>query len=73
MVLYPTVSLVSINPEGSDNHTARDAYALAQGRVSGGERPKAEVQTERAMSLTVLVFGRRPPERAEYLVIAGVQ
>src|ERR1700730_8352478 len=34
MVLYPTVSLVSINPEGSHDHTARDARALAQGRLS---------------------------------------
>jgi transposase InsO family protein len=34
MVLYPAVSLVSINPEGSDNHSARDAHALAQGRLS---------------------------------------
>ena len=29
MVLYPVVSLVSINPEGSLDHTARDARALA--------------------------------------------
>src|ERR1700756_113812 len=34
MVLYPAVSLVSINPEGSHYHTARDARALAQGRLS---------------------------------------
>src|SRR5260370_19679049 len=34
MVLYPAVSLVSINPEGSHNHPARDARALAQGRLS---------------------------------------
>src|SRR6478672_5582575 len=34
MVLYPAVSLVSINPEGSHNHPARDAPALAQGRLS---------------------------------------
>src|SRR5258707_1666856 len=34
LVLYPTVSLVSINPEGSHNHPARDAPALAQGRLS---------------------------------------
>src|SRR5258706_6353543 len=34
LVLYPTVSLVSINPEGSHNHPARDARALAQGRLS---------------------------------------
>jgi hypothetical protein len=30
----PAVSLVSINPEGSHNHPARDARALAQGRLS---------------------------------------
>src|SRR6202051_2800860 len=34
MVLYPAVSLVSINPEGSHNHPARDARPLAQGRLS---------------------------------------
>src|SRR6201997_5164649 len=34
MVLYPAVSMVSINPEGSHDHTARDARALAQGRLS---------------------------------------
>src|SRR5260370_21101055 len=34
MVLYPAVSLVSINPAGSHNHPARDARALAQGRLS---------------------------------------
>jgi hypothetical protein len=34
MVLYPAVSLVSINPGGSHNHSARDARALAQGRLS---------------------------------------
>src|SRR5260370_41331366 len=34
LVLYPAVSLVSINPEGSHNHPARDARALAQGRLS---------------------------------------
>src|ERR1700737_1069034 len=34
MVLYPGASLVSINPEGSHNHSARDARALAQGRLS---------------------------------------
>src|SRR6267378_3314292 len=31
---YPAVSLVSINPEGSHNHPARDTRALAQGRLS---------------------------------------
>jgi hypothetical protein len=30
----PAVSLVSINPAGSHNHPARDARALAQGRLS---------------------------------------
>src|ERR1700730_16862794 len=34
MVLYPAVSLVSVNPAGSLNHTPRDARALAQGRLS---------------------------------------
>src|ERR1700721_2014747 len=34
MVPYPAVSLVSINPAGSHNHPARDARALAQGRLS---------------------------------------
>src|SRR4029077_20508980 len=34
MVLYPAVSLVSINPEGSHDHTARDARVLAQGWLS---------------------------------------
>src|SRR5258708_23649478 len=34
LVLYPAVSLVSINPAGSHNHPARDARALAQGRLS---------------------------------------
>src|SRR5271170_4200003 len=33
-VLYPAIPLVSINPEGSHNHPARDARALAQGRLS---------------------------------------
>src|SRR6202795_4005374 len=32
--LRPDISLVSINPEGSHNHPARDARALAQGRLS---------------------------------------
>jgi hypothetical protein len=34
MVLYPAISLVSINPAGSHDHTARDARALASGRLS---------------------------------------
>src|SRR6202040_2300215 len=34
LVPYPAVSLVSLNPEGSHNHSARDARALAQGRLS---------------------------------------
>src|SRR5271169_2983398 len=34
MVLYPAVSLVSINPEGSHDNSARDARALAQGWLS---------------------------------------
>ena len=32
--LYPAVSLVSSNPEGSHNRPGRDARALAQGRLS---------------------------------------
>src|SRR5258707_14168986 len=31
---YPAVSLVSINPAGSHDHPARDARAVAQGRLS---------------------------------------
>src|ERR1700737_2051410 len=34
MVPYPAVSVVSINPAGSHRHAARDARALAQGRLS---------------------------------------
>jgi hypothetical protein len=34
MVPYPAVSLVSINPGGSHDHSARDACVLAQGRLS---------------------------------------
>src|ERR1700746_3447900 len=34
MVLYPAVSLVSISPEGSDNHPTRDARALHQSGLS---------------------------------------
>src|ERR1700676_55088 len=34
LVPYPALSLVSINPAGSHNHSARDARALAQGRLS---------------------------------------
>src|SRR5258708_7338304 len=34
LVLYPAVSLFSINPEGSHNHPARDPRALAQNRLS---------------------------------------
>src|SRR3979411_1257161 len=34
LVLYPALSLVSINPSCSHNHPARDARALAQGRLS---------------------------------------
>jgi hypothetical protein len=34
LVLDPAVSLVSINPAGSNHHPARDARALAQGRLS---------------------------------------
>src|ERR1022692_1591442 len=34
LVLYPAVSLVSVNPEGSHNHPARDPRALASGGLS---------------------------------------
>src|SRR5882762_4437399 len=34
MVLYPAVSLGSIDPGGSHDHPARDARALARGRLS---------------------------------------
>src|SRR6476469_5681470 len=34
MVLYPAVSVVSVSPAGSRHHPARDARALAQGRLS---------------------------------------
>ena len=34
MVLYPAVSLVSVNPEDSHDHSTRDARALAQSRLS---------------------------------------
>jgi hypothetical protein len=34
LVLHPAVSLVSSHPEGSHNHPARDARALAQSRIS---------------------------------------
>jgi hypothetical protein len=34
MVLYPAVSLVSINPDGRYDCPTRNAGALAQGRLS---------------------------------------
>ena len=34
MVLYSVVSLVSIDPEGAQDRSARDALALAQGGLS---------------------------------------
>ena len=34
LVLNPTVSLVPVDPDGTDNHPARDARALASGRLS---------------------------------------
>src|SRR5580692_3950247 len=51
MVLYPAVSLVSINPAGSHNHPARDARALAQGRLS------------LLLALEVAPTGRATPDR----------
>ena len=53
MVLYPAVSLVSINPEGSHDYTARDARALAQGRLS------------RLLALEVAPIGRATADRNE--------
>jgi hypothetical protein len=46
---FPAVSLVSSNPEGSHNHPARDARALAQSRLAlevapTGGRP--QIKTE---------------------------
>ena len=34
LVLYPALSLVSIDPEGPHDHSSRDACALASGRLS---------------------------------------
>ena len=34
LVLYPAVSMVSVDPECSHDHPARDARALASGRIS---------------------------------------
>src|SRR5450432_4193730 len=49
MVFYPALSLVSINPDGSHNHPARDARALAQGigarRKDGGQFREQEADT----------------------------
>src|ERR1700688_267281 len=51
MVPYPAVSLVSINPPGSHNHSARDARALAQGRLS------------LLLALEIASTGRAPTDR----------
>jgi hypothetical protein len=56
-VLDPAVSLVSINPEGSHNHPARDARALAQGRLS------------LLLALEVAPLGRRPQIDTELRVL----
>ena len=76
-VLYPAVSLVSRNPEGSHNHPAGDARALAQSRLSlllalevapckrvreFTEGVIAPVDTEAAQTLLV---GRDPQVRHE--------
>src|SRR5580693_9226680 len=53
MVLYPAVSLVSSNPQGSHDHAARDARALAQGRLSAHWRWKSRRR------------GGRPPVETE--------
>ena len=34
LVLYPAVSMVPVDPEGSYDHPTRDARALASGRIS---------------------------------------
>jgi len=69
MVLYPAVSLVSINPEGSHDHSARDARAVAQGRLSlllrwksrrRGGRPQIETELRvliRRMSIENPLWG----------------
>jgi hypothetical protein len=53
MVLYSVVSLVSIDPEGAQDRSARDALALAQGGLSPllaleiastGGRPQIETE-----------------------------
>jgi hypothetical protein len=57
MVLYPAVSLVSINPAGSHDHTARDARALASGRLSF------------LLALEIAPIGRAPPIDMELRVL----
>src|SRR5260370_26727173 len=50
-LFFPAVSLVSSNPEGSHNHPARDARALAQSRLS------------RLLALEVAPTGRATADR----------
>ena len=69
MVLYPAVSLVSSNPQGSHDHSARDARALAQSRLSlllvlesgrRGGRPQIETELRvliRRMSIENPLWG----------------
>src|SRR6267142_6516456 len=56
------LSLVSINPEGSHNHPARDARALAQGRLSllHGELLKLGFEVAQS-SVTKYMVKRRGP------------
>src|ERR1700722_20037544 len=53
MVLYPAVSMVYSNPQGSHDHAARDARALAQGRLSS------------LLALEIASTGGRPPVETE--------
>jgi hypothetical protein len=67
--LYPAVSLVSINPEDAYDRSARDAFALAQGRLSlllaleiasRGGRPQMETELRaliRRMSIENPLWG----------------
>jgi hypothetical protein len=69
MVLCPAVSLVSIDPEGADDRSARNALALAQGGLSlllaleiasTGGRPQIETELRaliRRMSIENSLWG----------------
>jgi hypothetical protein len=73
MVPYPAISLVSIHPEGSHDHTARDARALAQGRLSAllalevtptGGRPPVETRTHLVLEKGRAAIAHREDGRA---------